>query len=222
MWCIQTITDEYWTRMMDVLEVYERPYDPKRPVLCVDEKSKQLLTPSRQSLPMKPGQPQKIDYEYERHGTVNLFVATEPKDGFRDIRVTRRRTKKDFAKEMDHLLTDVYPDADTLVLVTDNLNIHSPKSLKETFGDEYATTLLRRIEWHYTPKHASWLDMAEIEINCLSRQCLNQSFGHLKAIRRSVLAWVKDRNNKGAGIHWSFTREKAEKTMGMRYENLKG
>src|SRR3989338_5285613 len=136
MWCIQTITDEYWTRMMDVLEVYERPYDQKRPVVCLDEKSKQLLTPSRPSLPMKPGQPKKVDYEYERHGTVNLFVATEPKGCFRDVRVTKQRTRNDFAKEIDRLLTHIYPDADTVILVTDNLNIHFPKSLKETFGEE--------------------------------------------------------------------------------------
>ena len=222
MWCIQTIDDEYRTRMMDVLEVYERPYDPRRPVVCLDEKSKQLLTPSRPSLPMKPGKPQRIDYEYERHGTVNLFVATEPKGSFRDVRVTKRRTRKDFAKEIEHLLTHVYPDVETLVLVTDNLNIHSPKSLKETFDEEYAEAFLRRIEWHYTPKHASWLDMAEIEINCLTRQCLDQSFRHPKAVRQSVKAWVKDRNKKGVGINWTFTREKAEKTMVSRYENLKG
>ncbi len=169
--------------MMDVLEVYERPYDPKRPVVCLDEKSKQLRTPSRPSLPMKPGQFERQDDEYERHGTVNLFVATEPQGGFRDVRVTKRRTRKDFAREIEHLLTEIYSQADTLVLVTDNLNIHSPKSLKETFGEEDAEMLLRRIEWHDTPKHASWLDMAEIEINCLSHQCLNQSFGHPKDVR---------------------------------------
>jgi len=222
MWCIQTITDEYWERMMDVLEVYERPYDPKRPVVCLDEKSKQLLTPSRPSIPMKPGKPQKIDYEYERHGTVNLFVATEPKGSFRDVRVTKRRTKKDVAKEINHLLTHIYPDGERLVLVTDNLNIHSPKSLKETVGEECAAKLLHRIEWHDTPKHASWLDMAEIEINCLSKQCLNQSFGHAKEVRRSVKAWVTDRNKKGVGINGTFTCKEAEKTMGIRYENLKG
>lgn len=222
MWCIKTIDDEYWSRMMDVLEVYERPYDPKRPVVCLDEKSKQLLTPSRQSLPMKPGQPQRVDYEYERHGTVNLFVATEPKGCFRDVRVTKRRTKKDFAKEIEHLLTNIYPDVDTVVLVTDNLNIHSVKSLRETFGEAYSDTLIRRLEWHYTPKHASWLDMAEIEINCLSRQCLNQSFDHASALRQSVKSWVQDRNRHGAHIRWSFTREKARQTMGYRYENLKG
>lgn len=196
--------------MMDVLEVYERPYDPNHPVVCLDEKSKQLLEDARKTLGTKPGQVRKCDYEYIRHGTVNLFVAVEPKGKTRTVLVRRKRKKRDFAMVIKYLLTHPYKKADKLVLVTNNLNTHNEGSLMETFGEETGRQLYNRIEWHYTPKHASWLDQAEIEIGVLSRQCLRKPIITIERMRHEVACWVKERNNQRKGINWTFTREKAQ------------
>lgn len=209
MWCIKEMDKEYKRNMMDVLEVYERPYDPKRPVICVDEKSKQLLEKTRPDIAGKPGRVRRTDYEYKRNGTVNIFVAVEPKGKTRKIKVTKHRRAVDFSQFIYHLVEGTYKDAEVVVLVTDNLNIHGEKSLKETFGEEKAKRLLKRIEWHYTPKHASWLDQAEIEINALSRQALKEFIATFQAMQKQCAAWQKDRNRKHIGINWQFTREKA-------------
>lgn len=195
---------------MDVLEVYERPYDPTHPVVCVDEKSKQLLEDTRPDIPMKVGQIRKTDYEYKRHGTVNLFVAVEPKGKKRKVKVTRHRKAKDFAHFVDKLVTTTYANADTIILVSDNLNTHGPKSIRETFEEEKANALLQKIEWHHTPKHASWLDQAEIEINVLSRQALRQHIPSFQKMQTICAAWQQERNRKQIGITWTFTREKAQ------------
>ena len=164
MWCIGRITAEYRERMYDLLGLYAKPYDPREPVVCLDEKSKQLLEQTRQPLPATPGQVAKEDYEYKRAGTRNLFVAVEPKAGHREVEVTRQRTKPDFVAFVQYLAQEVYTQARKIHLVLDNLNTHFRASFEEVMGLEAAGVLLSRLEFHYTPKHASWLNMAEIEI----------------------------------------------------------
>ena len=195
--------------MLDVLEVYERPYDPKKPVVCMDEKSKQLLKDTRVTIAGKPGKPERVDYEYERNGTINLFVAVEPKAGKRTVRVTKRRTKKDYASFIKHLVTHVYRKATKVVLVEDNLNTHSEKVLIEMLGEKEGGKIARKIEWHFTPKHASWLDQAEIEIHSLEQQCLNRRIRDFHTMQSEVAAYVKKRNQDKCTINWQFTREKA-------------
>lgn len=193
---------------MDVLEVYERPYDPDIPVVCFDEKSKQLLDKVRENLPARPGKERRKDYEYKRHGTVNLFVSVEPKGKKRTIKVTKRRTKVDFAKEIKRLITKTYRKAEKLIMVLDNLNTHREKAIREVLGEE-AEEILKKIEFHYTPKHASWLNMAEIEMSALTTQCLRQMIPTFQGMQRQTAAWVRDRNEKRVGINWTFTRTKA-------------
>jgi len=168
--------------MLDVLEVYERPYDAKKPVVCIDEKSKQLLGRERISRPVRPGKERRRDYEYVRHGTVNLFVAVEPKGKRRCLRVTRRRTAQDFARYLEYVVMKKYRDAEKVILVLDNLNIHFETSISGALPQERAEKLLKRIEPHYTPKHASWLDMAEIEISALRVRFLNEAIRRLASI----------------------------------------
>lgn len=211
MWCIAKIDDEYKKRMLDVLEVYERPYDQKFPVVCFDEKTKQLLGDVKEPIPAKPGKVKKIDYNYKRNGVVNLFVSVEPKGKKRHVTVTKKRTKIDFAKEIEKLVMTRYKQAEKVVLVTDNLNIHSKKAIIETLGEEIGKKITDRIEWHYTPKHASWLDMAEIEINVLSNQCLKRNIATFQEMQKQVAAYKNNRNKKEIGINWQFTREKAKK-----------
>jgi len=208
MWCISEIDEEYKERMFDILDVYERDYDSKNPVICIDEKSKQLLSTPREGKPTRPGKAKKIDYEYKRHGTVNLFVSIEPKGKKRNITVTKRRTKVDFAKEIESLLNR-YNEAKKIILVLDNLNTHFPKSIEENFRKEKAERILEKIEWHYTPKHASWLNMAEIEINAISTQLLGKDIASFHEMQKHVFSWVNDRNKKQIGIKWQFTKEKA-------------
>ena len=174
MWCIGRMTEEYRHRMYDLLDLYGRPFRRREPVVCLDEKSKQLLKDSRVPLPIRPGMPVRQDYEYVRSGTCNLFVAVEPKGGRRTVLVTDRRTKPDFVAFVQHLLEQVYAKARRVHLVMDNLNTHFRKSFEEVLGVKAAKKLLRRVVFHYTPKHASWLNMAEIEIGVLDRQCLNR------------------------------------------------
>ena len=191
--------------MEDVLEVYKRPYDPQRPVVCLDETSKPLIGETRTPVPAAPGQVAHYDCEYVRNGVANLFMMFEPLAGQRDVVVTERRTKKDYAERLRCISDEVYPDAEIIVLVQDNLNTHSPASLYEAFEPAEAKRLTERFEWHYTPKHGSWLDMAEIELGVLGRQCLARRIDNVDALRREVATWTTDRNAAATKVNWQFT-----------------
>ncbi len=191
--------------MEDILDVYQRPYDPKRPVVCLDEASKELHDLPRGSLPVKPGQPLRQDYEYERHGVANLFLAIEPLRGWRKVRVTERRTKRDFAEQLRLLSDEDYPQAERIVLVVDNLNTHGPGSLYEAFEPEEAHRLAARFEWHYTPEHGSWLNVAECELSVLQRQCLDRPIPDMSTLKREVTAWEERRNKASTKVIWHFT-----------------
>ena len=191
--------------MEDVIGVYHRPYDAAYPQVCVDEGGKQLIGDVREPLPVRPGSPARQDSEYERHGTANLFMAFEPLAGRRVVEVTERRTAADFAGFLKRLLDEVYPAAAKVVLVTDNLNTHGPGSLYEAFDPAEARRLADRIEWHYTPKHGSWLNMAEIELSALARQCLDRRIPDRDTLAREVAAWAAVRNADRVGAAWRFT-----------------
>ena len=195
--------------MEDVLSVYERPYDPKRPVICVDESNKTLHNTPHGTLPIEPGQAQRQDYEYKRNGTANIFMAVEPLVGKRRVSVTDRRTNQDFAEFLRYLSDEECPQAKIIVLVTDNLNTHSPACLYERFEPAEARRLTQRFEWHYTPEHGSWLNMAEIELSILSRQCTNRRISNKETLSAEVSAWQKDRNNVNVQIDWQFTTDDA-------------
>jgi DDE superfamily endonuclease len=217
MWCVGKLTAEYRRRMYALLDLYARPLPPTELLLCVDEKSKQLLAHSRAPLPMRPGTPVREDYEYERRGTRNLFVAVEPRVGRRTVMVTARRTKDDFVAFIQHLLEKVYPQARRIHLVLDNLNTHFRVVFEEILGKHRARRLLRRVEFHHTPKHASWLNMAEIEIAALSRQCLDRRLPDEATLIREVKAWQKQRNIQRRTIEWTFTRQDADRKLGKHY-----
>jgi hypothetical protein len=191
--------------MEDVLEVYHRPADAKRPQVCIDEATKQLVGEVTRPWPAQPGQPERFDYEYVRHGTANLFMVFEPLAGRREVRVTKRRTAKDFAEVLRWLVEDVHTDAERVVLVTDNLNTHTPACLYEAFPPEQARRIAERLEWHYTPKHGSWLNMAEIELSVLARQCLDRRLDSAEELRQEVKAWQDKRNERGVVVQWRFT-----------------
>jgi hypothetical protein len=191
--------------MEDVLDVYHRPYDPRRPVVCMDEASKQLIGEVRDPLPTRPGQVQKYDSEYKRLGTANIFMAVEPLAGQRTVRVTDRRTKLDWAEFIRHLLEDVHADADLVVLVMDNLNTHSIGSLYEAFEPDKARSLASRLEIHHTPKHGSWLNMAETELSVLCRQCLDRRIDRQETMTKEIAAWEDERNANKSTIDWQFT-----------------
>lgn len=195
--------------MEDVLEVYTRPYDPRRPVICMDEVSKQILREIRPALPMRPGQIRREDLEYARGGVLNLFCFCEPLRGWRRVTVTERRTKVDWAEQVQQLVEVDYPEAERIVLVLDNLNTHTPGALYERFPPADARRLASKLEVHYTPKHGSWLNMAEIELSVLSRQCLRRRVPDGAFLEQEVAAWVTERNAKGAPITWRFTTEDA-------------
>jgi transposase len=195
--------------MEDVLSVYERPYDPRRPVICTDESNKALHDTPHGMIPLKPGQVQGSDYEYERNGTANIFMAVEPLVGKRRVSVTDRRTSQDFAEFLRQLSDDAYPKAEMIVLVTDNLNTHSPACLYERFEPAEAKRLANRFEWHYTPEHGSWLNMAEIELSVLSRQCLSRRIPDKQTLATEVAAWEEDRNSVKVQINWQFRTEDA-------------
>lgn len=198
--------------MLDVLEVYERPYDARYPVVCLDEKSKQLLKETRKPLLQTNGKPYRGDYEYERNGTCNLFVAIEPKAKKRFVVVTKQRGKYEFARMVGLLVVHYLEKehAEKVVLVTDNLNTHGNQTFIDVFGKKTGTFLAEHIEWHYTPKHASWLNQAEIEIHSLEQQCLNRRIPDFQTMQSEVAACVRKRNNDKCGINWQFTREKAK------------
>jgi transposase len=195
--------------MEDVLDVYKRAYDSKCPVVCMDEKLKQLIAEKRTPISAKPGSVEKYDYEYTRSGVANLFIAFEPLANFRNIEPTEKRTMKDWAKYMKELSDVHYPEAERIIIVMDNLNTHKPASFYETFKPAEAKRLLDRFEFHYTPKHGSWLNMAEIELSVLSRQCLDQRFGDIDTLKSHTLAWGLKRNKSGASVNWQFTTDDA-------------
>lgn len=203
--------------MYNLLDLYARPFRPREPVVCLDEKSKQLLKNSRTPLPIRPGMPVRQDYEYVRAGTYNLFVAVEPKGGQRTVWVTDRRAKPDFVAFVRYLLEQVYATARRVHLVMDNLNTHFRKSFDEVLGTKAAQALLRRAVFHYTPKHANWLNRAEIEIGVLDRQCLHRRLPDRDTIVAEVDAWQKRRNAGRRAIAWSFTRQDADKKMARYY-----
>jgi transposase len=195
--------------MEDVLDVYHREYDERYPVVCMDESPKQLIAHVRDPLPMEPGQPERIDEHYERKGTRNLFLACEPMRGWRHIRVTERRTKVDWADFIRELVDVHYPEAEKIVLVMDNLNTHRPSSLYEAFEPAEAKRIWDRLEIHYTPKHGSWLNIAECEFSVLSRQCTNRRIPDEATLANAVAAWEQERNDRPARVNWRFTTEDA-------------
>lgn len=195
--------------MEDVLEVYTRPYDRRRPMVCLDESSKQLVKETRCPIAARPGQPRRVDYEYERNGTANLFMVFEPLGGRRRVKVTDRRTIADFAEVVRQLVDEWYPQAEKIVLVMDNLNTHKPASLYEVFEPAEARRLLERLEIHYTPKHGSWLDMAETELGVLNTQCLDRRIPDKTTLLSEVAAWEKSRNEARCKINWRFTTQDA-------------
>ena len=200
---------EFVARMEDVLEVYHRPYDERRPLVCVDEVPVQLVGETRTPLPPQPGRTERYDYEYVRNGTANLFLAFEPLVGWRAVEVTERRTARDFAELLRWLVEELHADAKKVVLVSDNLNTHTPGCLYEAFEPARARAIAGRIEWHYTPKHGSWLNMAEIEWAALSKQCLGRRIASREEREREVSAWQEERNERGVEARWQFTTAKA-------------
>ena len=195
--------------MEDVLDLYAEPYDPQRPVVCFDETSTQLLAETRPPMPPRPGLPLRQDYEYRREGTRNLFLACEPLAGWRQVAVTQRRTMQDFAHQMRWLVDEAYPETPVVRVVMDNLNTHRTTSLYETFPAPEARRIARRLEFHYTPKHGSWLNMSEIEFSVLSRSCLNQRLPSEESLQRVVRASVRERNEARVTINWRFTTKDA-------------
>jgi hypothetical protein len=221
-WVIPPEQDaEFVCAMEDVLEVYQRNYDPKRPVVCLDETSKQLVAETRQPVPAAPGRPERIDYEYERNGTANLFMVTEPLVGQRYVTVTERRTAVDFAMVIRDLADCTYADAEKIVLVMDNLNTHKLASLYEAFTPAEARRLAERLEIHYTPKHGSWLNIAEIELGILNRQCLDRRLGSVEVLKKEVRAWQRSRNNACGTVDWQFTTKDARIKLKRLYPSIK-
>jgi len=208
--------------MEDVLEVYKRPYDGKRPVVCFDETSKQLVGEVATPAPAAPGQVAHYDYEYVRNGVANIFMIFEPLAGQRDVEVTDRRTRKDYAECLRKISDEMYPDAEVIVLVQDNLNTHSPASLYEAFDPAEAKRLADRFEVHYTPKHGSWLDMAEIELGILSRQCLSRRIDNVDVLRRETRAWEVARDADDTKVDWQFTTKDARIKLKKLYPSLDG
>ena len=200
---------EFVAHMEDVLDLYAQPYDPRRPVVCFDETSTQLLADTRPPLPAQPGRPARQDYEYRREGTRNLFLTCEPMAGWRHVQITERRTMQDFARQMRWLVDEAYPEVPVVRVVLDNLNTHRIASLYETFPAAEARRVAKRLEFHYTPKHGSWLNMAEIEFSVLSRSCLKQRVPNEPALRREVQALVRERNAARATINWRFNTQDA-------------
>ena len=206
--------------MEDILEVYQRPYDRQRPLVCLDESSKQLIAETRVPIAAKPGQPGRHDYEYRRNGTANLFMMLAPLEGWRHVKVTDRHTAVDYAQVLKELSDTHFPGSAKIVLVQDNLNTHKPASLYEAFPPAEARRLVERFEWHYTPKHGSWLDMAESELSVLSSQCLDRRIPDQRVLKDEVEAWEADRNRKHARADWQFTTADARVKLRRLYPAL--
>jgi hypothetical protein len=203
--------------MEAILTLYQQPYDPRHPVVCFDEKSFQLLADSRASLPPMPAQPRRQDYEYRRNGTRNLFVFAEPKAGQRHLLVTHRRTRRDFAYAMRYLADVLYPQAEWIDVVLDNLNTHTYHALVETFGKAEADRIMSRLRFHFTPPHGSWLNMAEIELSVLTHQCLKRRIPDEWSLNLELIAWENRRNQARCRIHWSFTIQDARRVFKDHY-----
>jgi len=199
--------------MEDVLDVYEMPYNQNRPVVCMDEKPYQLLGEVREPLPMRPGDDKKTDSEYIREGTCSIFVFTEPLGGTRHVSVREHRTAQDWAEEIKYLVDVSYPAAEKIVLVMDNLNTHAVASLYKAFQPAEARKIAKKLEIHYTPKHGSWLDMAEIELNVMTKQCLSRRIGNIDTLRKELSVWEAGRNNNAAGISWHFRTSDAREKL---------
>lgn len=208
--------------MEDVLDVYHRPYDPLRPQVCLDEASKQLVGETVQPLPPEPGQAERFDYESVRNGTANLFMLSEPLAGWRHVMVTDRRTAVDFAEVLRWLAEDVYPQAERVVLVMDNLNTHKLASLYEAFPAEQARRIAGRFEVHHTPKHGSWLNVAEIELSVLARQCLGRRIASVEALLDQREPWEAERNERAVGVNWRFTTADARIKLKRLYPAIQG
>lgn len=206
-------------KMENVLDVYKRPYNPRHPVVCMDESPKQLIGETRVPIPASSGQLAKHDYEYRRCGVCNIFLACEPLAGKRMVTITERKTKKDWAKFIEEI-ADQYTEADKITLVMDNLNTHDPGSLYEAFPPEKAKALWDRFEFIYTPKHGSWLNMAEIELNVLTGQCLDRRIDDIEVIKKEVRAWQQVRNNKNAKVNWQFTAKDARIKLSRLYPTI--
>lgn len=220
-WCIPPKEDaEFVACMEDILDIYELPYDPMRPVVCMDEKPYQLLGDARDPLPLRPGADTKTDHEYIRNGTCSIFVFVEPLGGTRHVSVRERRTAVDWALEIRHLADVMYPDVEKIVLVMDNLNTHRPASLYKAFPPEEARRILKRLEIHHTPKHGSWLNIAEIELNVMSRQCLSRRIETIGILRDELTAWGAERNDIGAEIHWHFQTSDAREKLISLYPTI--
>jgi transposase len=217
MWCVPKIDGEYVARMEDVLDLYAELPDPARPVVCLDESPVQLIGEVREPIAAAPGQIERVDYEYRRCGTVNLFVVMDVHRPWRKVTVTERRTAQDYAERLRELVDVDFPGATCIRVVQDNLSTHTPGSLYETFPAPEAHRIRERLEFHYTPKHASWLNMVEIEIGVLKGQCLDRRIDHPEALEREVAAWQRRRNAAGARVTWMFTTEKARAKMGRAY-----
>jgi hypothetical protein len=213
--------------MEDVLAVYQRPYDPRFPLICLDEKGKELQAnvAGREPLPAVPGKAGagcvRQDYEYQRAGSANLLLFSEPLRGWRKVVVSQQRDAVSFAQHLRRLVDEDYPQAEKIILVSDNLNIHGVWSLYDAFPAEEARRIIQKLDWHYTPEHGSWLNMAEMEISALARQCLNQRFESMEALRSAVEAWVKDRNQAQITIHWQFTAADARIRLHRLYPIIK-
>ena len=206
--------------MEDVLDVYARPYDPKRPQVCLDEGGKQLIGDVRPPLPVRAGTPRREDYEYERQGMANLFMVFEPLAGTRRVEVTQRKTNQDFARLIQRLVDEWYPEAERIVLVLDNLSTHGPAALYATFAPAEARRLVEKLEIHYTPKHGSWLNVAEMELSVLARQCLDRRIPDWEALCREVAAWVATRNAAVVKVDWQFTTADARVKLKRLYPSI--
>jgi DDE superfamily endonuclease len=211
---------EFVAAMEDVLEVYHRPRNPQRPLVCLDEQSKQLIRETRTPIATAPGRPERVDYEYERNGTANLFMLFAPLEGWRHVKVTARRTKLDFAAVIRELVDVDFPHADTIVLVMDNLNTHKVASLYEAFAPAEARRLIEKLEIHYTPKHGSWLDMAETELSILTKQCLDRRIPDAATLIREITAWEAPRNAEKSTIDWQFTTNQARTKLKRLYPSI--
>ena len=206
--------------MEDVLDVYELPYDPLRPVVCMDDKPYQLLGEGRESWAMRPGDNRKVDSEYVRHGTCSIFAFVEPLGGKHHVSVREHRTAVDWAEEINYLVDVLYPDVDKIILVMDNLNTHKPASLYKRFKPEEARRITKKLEIHYTPKHGSWLDIAEIELNVMTRQCLNRRIDNIEFLRKELAAWEMERNETKANVNWQFRTKDARVKLISLYPDL--
>lgn len=207
--------------MEEVLDLYEEPYDPKRPMICFDEQPYQMLSEVRDPLPMKPGQPERVDFEYEREGNAYVHMTFEPLKGFREVEITERRRSVEFAHLMEHLVDDLYPEAEEIRVVLDDLSTHTGAAFYEAFPAQRARSLATKIEFIYTPVHGSWLNMAEIELSVLGRQCLKRRIPDTKTLRREAKAWQKERNRLGRSVEWRFTTEDARTKLRSLYPSEK-